>query len=94
MHPVRVAGYSMDEAYEAIAPWIRHVHFHDGAQIDDKLRMLPIGDGIIDHRRAAEILKKANYNGYLSGEWIGWESHEVHLPRELAKMKEYERQIG
>ena len=93
MHPVRAADYSMDEAYEAIAPWIGHVHFHDGAKANDKLELRPIGEGIIDHKRAAQILKESNYSGYLSGEWIGWEPYEVHLPRELAKMKEIERQL-
>ena len=65
----------------------------DGGQADGKLELRPIGEGIIDHKRAAQILKEANYSGYLSGEWIGWEPYEVHLPRELAKMKEIERQL-
>ncbi len=94
MHPVRVARCTMDEAYEAMAPWIRHVHFHDGVQVDQKHELRPIGEGIVNHRRAIEILKNADYDGYLSGEWIGWEPHEIHLPRELAKMKEYESEIG
>jgi sugar phosphate isomerase/epimerase len=93
MHPVRAAGYNMDDAYEAIAPWIRHVHVHDGALADGKLEFLPIGEGIIDHRRAMEILKEVGYDGYLSGEWIGWEPHEIHLPREIGRMKESERLI-
>jgi sugar phosphate isomerase/epimerase len=94
MHPVRRAGYTMNDAYEAIAPWIRHVHVHDGTQDVGKLVLLPIGDGIIDHQRAMEILKEANYDGYLSGEWIGWEPHEIHLPREIEAMRAIARQIG
>ena len=93
MHPVRTAGYNMDEAYDAIAPWIGHVHLHDGVQANGKFELRPIGEGIIDHKRAAQILKEADYEGYASGEWIGWESYEIHLPRELAAMKEIERQL-
>lgn len=93
MHPVRTAGYTMDEAYDAIAPWVGHVHLHDGAKVDGKMELRPIGEGIIDHKRAAQILKEANYEGFLSGEWIGWEPCEVHLPRELSTMKEIERQL-
>ena len=93
MHPVRTCGYSMDEAYQTVAPWIHHVHFHDGAKGNRKIAYKPIGEGFIDHRRVAEILREAGYDGFLSGEWIGWEPHQVHLPRELASMKKIERQI-
>jgi sugar phosphate isomerase/epimerase len=86
MHPVRVAGVTMDFAFETLKPWIRHIHVHDG----DADGMLPIGTGIIDHRRAIELLKTIGYTGFLSGEWIKWEPYEVHLPRELAAMKAYE----
>ena len=33
-------------------------------------------------------------HGYLSGEWIGWEPYAVHLPRELAAMRAYERELA
>lgn len=89
MHPVR-HGHTMDEAFEALSPWIRHVHFHDGVTTDGKLNLAPIGTGEIDHRRAVELLRAAGYDGYLSGEWIRWEPYEIHLPRELAIIKGYE----
>ena len=88
MHPVRVAGSTMDEAFNALKPWIRHVHFHDGSK--DKMEQTPIGKGAIDHQRAVELLKSIQYDGYLSGEWINWEPYEDHLPRELATMKRFE----
>ncbi len=90
MHPVRVAGATMDQAFEALRPWIRHVHFHDGVTEGDKLYMRAIGTGKIDHFRAVQLLKAMPYNDFLSGEWIGWEPPEVHLPRELATMRAYE----
>lgn len=92
MHPVRVAHATIDEAFEVLESWIRHVHFHDGhTEEDGTLVLLPIGDGEIDHRRTVELLKGSNYDGFLSGEWIGWEPYDVHLPRELATMKHYEQ---
>jgi sugar phosphate isomerase/epimerase len=90
MHPVRY-GHTVDEAFKILRPWIRHVHFHDGVTVDGKLSLVPIGQGAIDHCRAVELLQAAGYDGYLSGEWINWEPYEVHLPRELATMKGYER---
>ena len=89
MHPVHGAGVSMDHAFEALKPWIRHVHFHDGGTQEGKWGLVPIGEGDIDHRRAVQLLHSVGYDGFLSGEWIGWEPYETHLPRELATMKRY-----
>lgn len=95
MHPVRVAGASMDSAFEALKPWIRHVHCHDGVWSEDgKPKLVPIGQGRIDHRRALELLKGIDYDGFVSGEWIGWRPYPEHLPSELATLKAYEAETG
>jgi sugar phosphate isomerase/epimerase len=92
MHPVRVEGFKMEEAFDIVEPHIRHIHFHDGAK-DGTIALTPIGEGRIDHEAAVRLLLKTGYDGYLSGEWINWEDpYEVHLPRELATMKEIEKQ--
>ena len=90
MHPVRTGKVTMDAAFEALKPWIRHLHIHDGT-IDGDLKLTPIGEGGIDHLRALQLLKEIGYTGFLSGEWINWEPAEVHLPREIATMKGYEQ---
>jgi len=82
----------MDSAFAALKPWVRHVHFHDGSVSPDKIELKPVGAGDIDHRRAVELLLAIKYDGYLSGEWINWEPSEIHLPRELAMMRRYERE--
>ncbi len=94
MHPVRQAGCTMDQAFETLRPWIRHVHFHDGAIPLKRLELCPIGEGGIDHRAAVLLLQRNGYPGYLSGEWINWTTYEEHLPRELAAMKRYEQQTA
>ena len=93
MHPARTAGKAMDSAFKTLKPWIRHVHFHDGNDVDDKLLMMHIGEGIIDHRTAVKCLSGAGYEGFLSGEWIGWTEPEEHLPPELAVMKGFEADL-
>jgi sugar phosphate isomerase/epimerase len=90
MHPVRMGFATMEESYEILKPWVRHVHFHDGKTNDNKLELCPVGDGEIDHKVAVRSLQKDGYEGFLSGEWIGWTPHEEHLPGELATMKGYE----
>jgi len=94
MHPVRVARVTMDQTFNVLKPWIRHVHFHDCKITDKKYALCPIGQGDIDHHRAVQLLKSMAYSNFLSGEWIGWEPepYATHLPRELATMKGYERE--
>lgn len=94
MHPVRQGGVTMDQAFETLRPWIRHVHVHDGRDLDGKLQMLPIGEGIVDHRRALALLLRMGYTGYISGEWIKWQPWDQHLPRELALLKALEAKAG
>lgn len=89
MHPVNVAKATVDQAFAALQPWIRHAHFHDGKIVNGKMELCPIGQGIVDHRRAVQLLQALPYPGFLSGEWIGWEPYATHLPRELATMKGY-----
>ena len=77
--------------YAQLAPYVRHVHFHDGRLKDDGgLEMMPVGQGLIDHARAVALLLEAGYDGYLSGEWINWQPYDESLPRELAAMKALE----
>lgn len=90
MHPVRKGFATIDQSFDALRPWIRHLHVHDGIEGE----LAPIGTGIVDHRRAMELLKAADYTGFISGEWIKWEPHATHLPRELATLKGYERELG
>ena len=92
MHPVRHGNATIDESFETLKPWIRHLHLHDGGEDGGLAHM---GDGVIDHRRAIELLLTLDrFDGFLSGEWIDWEPYEVHLPRELAVLKCYERELS
>ena len=92
MHPIRV-GVTIDEAFQILKSWIKYVHFHDGIiKAEGKIDLCVIGKGDIDHQRAVQLLKDSNYNGFLSGEWIGWEPYEIHLPRELGTLKRYEKE--
>ncbi len=94
MHPVRTGRATIDQAFQTLAAWIRHCHIHDGVIGANKdVNLVPIGTGDIDHHGALACLMRAQYRGYLSGEWINWEAAELHLPRELAAMKRYEVEL-
>lgn len=90
MHPVRTKKASIEESFDTLKPWIRHLHVHDGT-LGEPLTMVPIGTGGIDHKSAIKLLQTIDYNGYVSGEWIAWEPYDIHLPRELAALKACEK---
>jgi len=90
MHPVLSEEYTVEKAFELLKPWIRHVHVHDGLKSEKGLEFRPIGMGKVDHKTAIKLLKNSGYNGYISGEWINWESYKIHLPREILAMKNFE----
>jgi sugar phosphate isomerase/epimerase len=88
MHPVRTGKATIEQSFQALRPWVRHLHVHDGA--GPEVTLVPIGQGDIDHRQAIALLKSVGYPGFISGEWIDWEPWQTHLPRELATLKRYE----
>lgn len=94
MHPTRTGHATVEQSFETLKPWIAHVHFHDGVQSEGKLEMVPIGEGQIDHKKALDAIQELPYDGVFSGEWINWQPWEQHLPRELATMKRYEKELG
>lgn len=87
MHPVHSGQVSVKDAFEALKPWIRHVHCHDGGTRNGNWGLVPIGEGDIDHAEAIRLLKTISYEGVLSGEWIDWEPYDTHLPREAATLR-------
>ncbi|MFW6038845.1 MAG: sugar phosphate isomerase/epimerase family protein [bacterium] len=91
MHPQRAAGWSMDAAYHELKPWIHHVHVHDGVDDMEKLELKSIGEGDFDHRRVIVLLAADGYDGFISGEWIGWTPATEHLPREVETLRSYEQ---
>ena len=93
-HPLRQAGWTLTDSYRTLRPWIHHVHMHDMFLAVDRLDYTPFGTGDIDHREVLELLRGGGYDGYLSGEWIDWQPPEVHLPREIATLRGYERTLA
>jgi len=92
MHPVRSCGVDIDTAFNIVKPWIAHIHVHDGVDLPDGgIQFKAIGEGVIDHKRAIELISSIDYQGYISGEWINWtDDYTIHLPREIAAMKSFE----
>lgn len=97
MHPLRAGGASMQEAFETLRPWIKHVHIHDGLKTLETLTMVPMGTGELEPKAAMHLLKGAAYDGFLSGEWIKGTMSKAffatHLSEEIAVLKRYEGEL-
>lgn len=91
MHTRLAAHFSEEESAAVLAPYIKHVHMHGGTYIP-KLGFSPIGTGAIDHRAVLRELDRIGYDGYLSGEWIGWDEPD-YLRKEIATMRRYEEEV-
>lgn len=94
IHPLRKEGWTLEDSYRTVLPWMRHVHIHDVFLAADRLDYQAFGTGDVDHKRVVALLKEGGYAGFLSGEWINWEPADVHLPREIQTIREYEREVG
>ena len=93
-HPLRQVGWTLADSYRTLRPRIRHVHMHDMFLAVDRLDNTAFGTGDVDHKQVLELLHGGGYDGYLSGEWIDWEPPDVHLPREIATLRGYERALA
>ncbi len=94
IHPLRKEGWTLADSYGIVRPWVRHVHIHDVFLAADRLDYQAFGTGDVDHKQVLKLLRSDGYAGYLSGEWIDWEPPDVHLPREIATIRGYEREIA
>ncbi len=90
LHPVRTAGITLAESLAILAPWIRHVHMHDATLESGRIRYVPIGTGAIAHQDVIQGLRAIAYNGYMSGEWIGYTPWREHLPDERGRLRQIE----
>lgn len=90
MHPC-TAGMTIAEAFEAVKPYTKHCHAHDGIWRTEGggWDLAPMGTGGIDHAEAIRLLASINYDGAFSGEWIAWQPYEELLPREASVLREY-----
>jgi sugar phosphate isomerase/epimerase len=67
LHPIRVLE-SVEDTYDAICDYVKHVHVHDCAFNDDRTKIVPCepGEGFVPMTQVVDLLKSGNYRGYLS----------------------------
>jgi sugar phosphate isomerase/epimerase len=71
VHPIRVLE-SVDDTYDTICDYVRHIHVRDRAFNDDRTRLADCepGDGFVPMNKIVDLLKVGNFRGYLSLEVV------------------------
>ena len=87
LHPVRVLE-SVEETYDTICQYVRHLHVHDYAFNEDRTKIVPSepGEGLVPMKHVVDLLKAGNFRGYLSLEVENVDADEV-LPKYAKYLK-------
>lgn len=93
-HTFKVYGEDVSEFLDKMWKYIKHVHIKDLYQVDDKLELCMIGDGVVPIPELIGELKRRDYNGYISLEWekrwhASLEEAEVVIPFYAEYMRKY-----
>ncbi len=75
------------DGYEAVRPWIRHIHIKDAVRdADGAARCVRVGDGAVDYPGLLRALRRDGYDG--------WLSLETHYRKQAAISEELMRLPG
>lgn len=70
-------GETLEQTYNYIGQFIRHVHVKDALLTSAKIKNMLLGEGEIPIKQAVDILLRNGYDGYFSFEW------EAHWDKSL-----------
>jgi len=68
-HPLKFNNESIDETFNVLKPWLRHVHIKDSVGRENNCKYVRLGEGDVPIAGIIRLLKSMDYNGYLSLEW-------------------------
>lgn len=79
-HTVRYFGENPADTVKALGQYIRHVHIKDSKLVAGRTEYRMTGYGDIPLQDAIDALKAADYNGWLSLEWVKRWSEQLAEP--------------
>jgi sugar phosphate isomerase/epimerase len=85
-------GETVKGFFDTVGERCAHVHLKDLKKIDGKMKLCLTGEGEVEIKECATVLKKAGYKGYITFEWEKrWhpeiEEPEIALPHFIKYMK-------
>lgn len=64
-----VTGEAPDNVFRSLGPFIRHVHVKDVVKVNEKIRYVLPGKGVVPIAPALSALMRGGYHGFYSFEW-------------------------
>jgi sugar phosphate isomerase/epimerase len=96
-HPFMFLGEAPAKTWDQTGTWIHHTHWKDSnrnPRARHGFEPCLMGDGQVPHQEILQVLKSANYHGYLSLEWEKRWHPEIAEPEvALPQFVEYMRRI-
>jgi sugar phosphate isomerase/epimerase len=76
------AGDSLEEAAQAVRPYLAHVHLRDARAVEGTKHWLPVlaGRGNVSFAGTVDVLEKLDYEGYICFEWEKYWHPEIEEP--------------
>lgn len=69
-HPYRYFDETAEYTYSNIGKYVRYVHIKDSVMENDKVKYKILGKGDVPVKEALDILKKNDYDSYVTLEWV------------------------
>jgi sugar phosphate isomerase/epimerase len=91
LHTARL-GETPQESWDALAGRVLHCHVHDytwNPETGDEMKATLMGQGMVPHQEDLNLLKAANYQGALSGEWFTDFPPEQILPQAAPELRKW-----
>ena len=79
-HPYRFGGEKIEKSYDNLKPFVKHVHIKDSVVENGKTAYRIVGYGDVPIKTAIELLKKDDFDGYLTMEWVKRWHKELEEP--------------
>jgi sugar phosphate isomerase/epimerase len=81
-----VCGPQQGRCYDAVYPFVRHVHLRDTGRSPDKMQVM-VGQGEIEYSRIVSQLERYKYDRLLTIEIIDIPELPFHMETEVRKLK-------
>ena len=69
-HPFRFFGEPIEDTYKLLKEKIKFIHIKDSEVFNGNIKYRMVGNGDVPVKEALLLLKKNNYNGFVSLEWV------------------------
>ena len=79
-HPYRFGGETPEQSFKNLGEWVRYVHVKDSVVKDGQLVYRMMGHGDLPVFDALRLLKQADYQGYITLEWVKRWNQELEEP--------------